>query len=119
MAELLSADGLVAGWGAARVLEGVSFSIEEGQSIALLGRNGMGKTTTLKTIMGLNKPTTGRISFDGVDITGAAPERISRLGIGYVPEERGIFSSLTVEEEAGMEGSGLVNVYARRVVSNP
>ncbi|MCX7381864.1 MAG: ABC transporter ATP-binding protein [Alphaproteobacteria bacterium] len=98
MTELLALEGLSAGWGAARVLEGVSFRLAEGQSLALLGRNGMGKTTLLCALLGVAATEAGRISFAGQDITRLAPERRAWAGLGWVPQERNIFRSLTVEE---------------------
>jgi branched-chain amino acid transport system ATP-binding protein len=73
-------------------------SVKAGEAVSLMGRNGMGKTTTVKTIMGLIKPSEGRITFNGIDITSAAPYRVAQAGIGLVPEGRQIFSTLTVEE---------------------
>lgn len=87
-----------AAYGASRVLFDVSLEIGEGEIVTLLGRNGMGKTTTVKAIMGLLPATGGTIHFDGVAITAAAPETIARLGIGLVPEGRLVFPSLTVRE---------------------
>jgi branched-chain amino acid transport system ATP-binding protein len=79
------------------ILQGIDFSVAEGGVTALLGRNGVGKTTTLKAILGL-LPSTGRIEFDGARIDGLPTHRIVRSGVGYVPEDREIFASLTVEE---------------------
>ena len=98
MTELLAVEGLSAGWGAARVLSGVSFRLDEGQSLALLGRNGMGKTTLLCALLGVAATESGRIRFAGQDITRLAPERRAWAGLGWVPQERNIFRSLTVEE---------------------
>jgi len=98
MDELLVLDGLSAGYGKATVLNGVSFSLRRGEAMALLGRNGVGKTTTLSAIMGLIRHHGGRVLFDGSDVTTLAPERRAEAGIGWVPQERGIFRSLTVEE---------------------
>jgi branched-chain amino acid transport system ATP-binding protein len=80
------------------VLFDVGFSIKAGEAASLLGRNGMGKTTTVKAIMGLLKQDAGRVAFKGTDITGAAPYRVAQAGIGLVPEGRQIFPTLTVEE---------------------
>ncbi len=85
-------------YGKIHVLQGVSLSIDKGESVALLGRNGVGKTTTLKTIMGLVAASGGEIMFDGVDLTKLTPHRIPATGIGYVPQGRGIFPNLSVEE---------------------
>jgi len=98
MDELLILDNVSAGYGKATVLNGLSFSLRQGEAIALLGRNGVGKTTTLNSIMGLIRHQGGRISFKGKDITSFSPERRAEEGIGWVPQERGIFRSLTVEE---------------------
>jgi branched-chain amino acid transport system ATP-binding protein len=85
-------------YGLSKILFGISFAVEPGQIVALIGRNGVGKTTTMRSIMGLTPPRRGRILWEGVDITGRATHRIARLGIGYVPEERRIFPELTVWE---------------------
>lgn len=85
-------------YGRAHILADVSFSLGRGEVVALLGRNGAGKSTTLKTIMGLVRPARGRIMFDDQEITGWPPQRIARLGLGYVPEERRVFAGLTVLE---------------------
>ena len=78
------------------VLQGVSVSVESGETVALLGRNGVGKTTTMRTIMGLNPPRRGRILFEEQDVTGWPPYKLAALGIGYVPENRQVFPRLTV-----------------------
>jgi len=98
MDELLVLDALSAGYGRATVLNGISLGLRRGEAMALLGRNGVGKTTTLNAIMGLIRHHGGRVSFDGKDITALAPEQRAAAGIGWVPQERGIFRSLTVEE---------------------
>jgi branched-chain amino acid transport system ATP-binding protein len=98
MPELLALDGVSAGYGASVVLEDVSLSIGEGDSLALLGRNGVGKTTLVSTIMGHATLHRGGIVFDGAEIARLPAYRRSRLGIGLVPQEREIFGSLTVEE---------------------
>ncbi|HLT01147.1 MAG TPA: ABC transporter ATP-binding protein, partial [Geminicoccaceae bacterium] len=85
-------------YGRAHILADVSFALRRGEVVALLGRNGAGKSTTLKSIMGLVRPARGRITFDGHDITGWPPQRIARLGLGYVPEDRRVFARLTVLE---------------------
>ena len=82
----------------AHILHNLSLSVQQGQVVALLGRNGAGKSTTLKTIMQLVRPTSGTILFRGRDITEMAPYRVARLGLGYVPEDRRIFTDLTVLE---------------------
>ena len=99
MAEtLLEVEGLRAGYGPAEILFGVSLSLARGEVAALMGRNGAGKSTTLKAIMGLVPPRAGRVRFAGRDIAGLAAFRIARLGLGYVPEDRRIFTDLTVAE---------------------
>ncbi|MEY3732261.1 MAG: hypothetical protein RLZZ57_3017 [Pseudomonadota bacterium] len=95
---MLTLENIVAGYGESQVLNGISFSVGAGQVVTLLGRNGMGKTTTVRAIMGLIRPSAGHIRFDGAEITGAAPYRIAQGGIGLVPEGRQIFPTLNVEE---------------------
>lgn len=94
----LRLDNVHAYYGQSHVLQGVSLELQKGEVVSLLGRNGAGKTTTLLAIMGYLKPTPGSILYDGREIGGAMPYRISRMGIGFVPQERGIFPSLTVTE---------------------
>ena len=99
MAEtVLEVEALHAGYGPAEVLFGVSLLLRRGEVAALMGRNGAGKSTTLKAIMGLLSARGGRVRFQGTDITGLPPYRIARLGLGYVPEDRRIFTDLTVFE---------------------
>ncbi|HSN34533.1 MAG TPA: ABC transporter ATP-binding protein [Ideonella sp.] len=98
MARLLEVDGLWAGYGGATVLEDVSFAMDEGASLALLGRNGMGKTTLLATLMGATRQSRGSIRFEGQDIVGVPSHRRAHAGLGWVPQERDIFASLSVEE---------------------
>ena len=95
---MLTLEGVVAGYGESQVLNGISFGVGAAQVVTLLGRNGMGKTTTVRAIMGLIRPSAGHIRFDGAEITGAAPYRIAQRGIGLVPEGRQIFPTLSVEE---------------------
>lgn len=96
-----------AGYGKIKVLRGVNLRVETGESVALLGRNGVGKTTTLRTIMGLLTASSGRIAFDGEDLRAVPAHRIASKGIGYVPQGRGIFPMLTVFENLciGLRGS--------------
>jgi branched-chain amino acid transport system ATP-binding protein len=94
----LKVSGVNAWYGESHVLHGMDFDVGEGEVVTLLGRNGAGKTTTLKAIMGLIEKRSGSIAFDGTETIGLPADRIGRLGIGYCPEERGIFSSLNVEE---------------------
>src|SRR5438045_8097927 len=98
MADLLTIDQLSAGYGEAVVLGGVSLSIAEGQSLALLGRNGMGKTTLVNSIVGVTRYRGGTITLDGRDISRLRPDQRAHAGVGWVPQERNIFKSLTVEE---------------------
>ncbi len=98
MAELLKVDGLRSGYGEAVVVQGISLTLEQGQSLALLGRNGTGKTTLLNTLVGVTRRHAGRISLGGLDITALAPHQRAAAGIGWVPQERNIFKSLTVHE---------------------
>ncbi|MBB4039708.1 branched-chain amino acid transport system ATP-binding protein [Microvirga flocculans] len=95
---MLSVRHLQASYGAAQVLFDISFDIDAGEVVTLLGRNGMGKTTTIRSIMGLLRPRGGEVRFDGTAVTGLAPYRIAQTGIGLVPEGRQIFPTLTVEE---------------------
>ncbi|HEY8708002.1 MAG TPA: ABC transporter ATP-binding protein [Burkholderiaceae bacterium] len=99
MAELLlQVEDLRAGYGEAVVVQGVSLALEQGQSLALLGRNGTGKTTLLNTLVGVTRHHAGRITLAGHDITALPPHRRAAAGIGWVPQERNIFKSLTVHE---------------------
>ena len=95
---LLEVHDIHAAYGSSRVLFGISLTVARGECVCLLGRNGVGKTTTMRAIMGLTPPSSGRIVFDGTDITGLPPHRIARLGLGFVPENRRIFAELTVWE---------------------
>jgi len=96
--EVLRVRDLHAWYGESHVLHGVDFTVNKGEVVTLLGRNGAGRTSTLKSILGLVGRRTGSIVVNGVETTGLPTYRIAHLGIGYVPEERGIFSSLSVEE---------------------
>ena len=102
---LLTLHGLCAGYGAARILLDVNLTVRHGEVLALAGRNGAGKSTTLKTLMGLVPARGGRVMFMDGDITHAPPHARARLGLGYVPEDRRIFTALTVREnlEAGRQ----------------
>ena len=95
---LLSVRDLVSGYGATRVLQGVDLDVPQGEVVALIGRNGVGKTTTLRTILGTVTPTSGSVTFDGQDVTTLSAERTAQAGIALVPEERRIFPGLTVRE---------------------
>ncbi len=98
MPELLAVEQLSAGYGEAVVLSNVSVSLAEGQALALLGRNGTGKTTLVNTLVGVTRYFGGRIALDGADITRLRPDQRAHAGIGWVPQERNIFKSLTVHE---------------------
>lgn len=98
MAELLRVENLKSGYGEAVVVQGVSLVVEKGRSLALLGRNGTGKTTLLNTLVGATRHHAGRIVLEGVDLTSMPSFKRAAAGIGWVPQERNIFKSLTVEE---------------------
>jgi branched-chain amino acid transport system ATP-binding protein len=95
---LLSVENLETAYGASQVLFGLSLSVQEGEAVTLLGRNGMGKTTTVRSILGLTRSQKGKITFRGESIERAAPDRIARMGIALVPEGRQIFPNLSVRE---------------------
>jgi branched-chain amino acid transport system ATP-binding protein len=98
MPPMLSISGLNTYYGRAHILADVALEIAKGEVVVLLGRNGAGKSTTMKSIMGLVPVASGRVAFDGAEIAGKAPHEIARAGLGYVPEERRIFTDLTVME---------------------
>jgi branched-chain amino acid transport system ATP-binding protein len=95
---MLTVDNLGASYGAAQILYGLNLEVGRGEVVALMGRNGAGKTTTMKAIMGLMAQWSGKIQFNGTDISGKHPFEIARLGLGFTPEDRRIFSDLTVME---------------------
>ena len=95
---LLSVEDIHTAYGLSRVLFGVSLEIVAGECVVLLGRNGVGKTTTMRSVMGLNSPTSGRVVWKGQDITGWPSHKVARAGIGFVPEDRRIFAELSVWE---------------------
>ena len=95
---MLELKGVNSFYGKAHVLNDLNFSVDRGRVVALLGRNGAGKTTTMKSIMQLVRPRTGTVTYQGQDITGWPSHRVARNGLGYVPEERRIFTQLTVAE---------------------
>ncbi|MBX3583422.1 MAG: ABC transporter ATP-binding protein [Rhizobiaceae bacterium] len=95
---LLEVSGIETFYGKSQALFGVELEVEEGEVVTLMGRNGMGKTTTIRSICGLNRPRTGRIAFAGTDLSRLPPHRIAQLGIGLVPEGRRCFPNLTVRE---------------------
>jgi len=99
---LIDAEELHTFYGSSHVLHGVSFRVKAGEAVGLMGRNGMGKTTLLKSILGLVRPRTGAVKLKGRDVTSEPPHRIARSGIAYVPEGRGIFPNLSVRENLVM-----------------
>ncbi len=109
---LLELDAIHSFYGKSHILHGVSLSVGAGEVVALLGRNGVGKSTTLKAVIGLVRPSGGNIRFEDRPITGLAPDRAARLGIAYVPEERRIFRFLTVAENlrTGLDRHGVERV---------
>jgi branched-chain amino acid transport system ATP-binding protein len=108
-APLIAVEDLHTFYGKSHILHGVTLHVRPGEVVGLLGRNGVGKSTTLKTIMGLVRPTEGNIRLDGTLITGLPPHKLARLGIGYVPEDRRIFRLLTVMENlrTGLDRQGV------------
>ena len=106
---LVTVEGIHTYYGKSHILHGVSLEVGPGEVVGLLGRNGVGKSTTLKTVMGLVRPSQGEIRYEGRAITGLAPHRLARLGIGYVPEDRRIFRLLTVMENlrTGLDREGV------------
>ena len=98
MPEFLSVEGLRAGYAEAIVIDGVSFALDEARALALLGRNGTGKTTLLCTLVGVTRYRTGRMMLRGIDLTRLRPDQRVAAGVGWVPQERNIFKSLTVDE---------------------
>ena len=115
---LLKVSGLHAWYGESHILHGVDFEIREGELVTLLGRNGAGRTTTLKAILGLTGKRTGSIQVEGVETVDLPTNKIARLGLGYCPEERGIFSTLSCEENlllpptVGAGGMSVDEIYA-------
>jgi len=115
---VLAVSGLHAYYGESHILHGVDFEVRRGELVTLLGRNGAGRTTTLKAILGLTGRRTGSIKIDGAEVIGLATHRVARLGVGYCPEERGIFSSLSCEENlllpprVGASAMSLDDIYA-------
>ena len=112
--EMLTVDDIHTYYGKSHVLHGVSFEANRDEVVALLGRNGVGKTTTMKSVIGLTPPRRGTITFEGEDITGDSPDSIANRGISYVPQNRGMFPGLTVEENLRM-GAGTAPVNQDRL----
>ena len=102
MTTLLSIDNLHVSYGAIRALKGISIDVGKGEIVTLIGANGAGKSTTLRAISGLVPVTSGGITFDGTEITGLAPDRIVRAGIGHAPEGRRVFANMSVRENLSM-----------------
>jgi len=98
MSALLEVENIYTAYGLSRVLFGISLAVAAGECVCLLGRNGVGKTTTMRSVMGLTPPSAGRVRFKSRDITGWPPHRVARAGVGFVPEDRRIFAELTVWE---------------------
>ena len=115
---MLKVEGLTGGYGSSKVLFGMAFEAAEGEVISLIGRNGMGKTTTIKTLMGMLPATGGQVQFRGQKLARPAPSAVARLGVGLVPEGRRVFGSMSVEENlvatsrAAPGGWDLARVYA-------
>jgi branched-chain amino acid transport system ATP-binding protein len=110
MSALLELEDVHAAYGLSRVLFGISIEVHEGECVCLLGRNGVGKTTTMRSVIGLTPPSAGHVRFRSRDITGWPPHRIARAGIGFVPEDRRIFAELSVWENLDV---------ARRAAARP
>jgi branched-chain amino acid transport system ATP-binding protein len=114
---MLTVEGLSASYGAARVLRDVSLEVRPAEVVTIVGRNGAGKTTLLRCLMGLHRQSSGRISLAGKDITGLAPHKRARLGLGWVPDDRGTYATLSVAEHLalpprlGPDGWSLERVY--------
>ena len=108
-ASLVDVEGVHTYYGKSHILHGVSLNVAPGEVVGLLGRNGVGKSTTLKTIMGLVRPSQGTVQFKGITVNGTPPHKLARLGIGYVPEDRRIFRLLTVMENlrTGLDRDGM------------
>ena len=116
--EMLKVADLHAWYGESHILHGVEFLVREGEIVTLLGRNGAGRTTTLRAIMGLVGSRTGSVMIEGIEAVDCAPHQIARMGVGYCPEERGIFASLSTEENLmlpprlkGVQGMQLQEIY--------
>jgi branched-chain amino acid transport system ATP-binding protein len=115
---LVSVQGIHTYYGKSHILHGVSLDVGPGEVVGLLGRNGVGKSTTLKSIMGLVTPSEGTITFQGRPITREPPHKVARIGIGYVPEDRRIFKLLTVMENlrTGLDRAGVTDVRKRELL---
>jgi branched-chain amino acid transport system ATP-binding protein len=109
---ILEAHDLYTAYGLSQVLFGVTVTVDAGQAVCLLGRNGVGKTTTLRSLIGLTPPRAGHVVFDGMDITGWAPYRVARQGIAFVPQERRLFGDLSVRENLEVARRGALGASA-------
>jgi branched-chain amino acid transport system ATP-binding protein len=114
---MLVLDGVHAHYGSAHVLQGISLEVRPGQIVCLIGRNGAGKSTTLKTIMGFIKPSAGSITFKGELISGQPPHKIAARGLAWVPEDRRIFGSLSVEENIRVAAQAMTGSSRRRAAA--
>jgi branched-chain amino acid transport system ATP-binding protein len=110
---ILEVNDLYTAYGLSQILFGVSLSVEKGECVALLGRNGVGKTTTLRSIMGLTAPYRGTVRYNGADITGRPAYQVAKLGLGFVPEERRIFPDLTVRQNLEVARKPAASVHAK------
>lgn len=110
---ILEVDELYTAYGLSQILFGVSLQVGKGECVALLGRNGVGKTTTLRSIMGLTAPSKGRVRYNGVDITGRPAYQVAKLGLGFVPEERRIFPDLTVRQNLEVARKNAATTHAK------
>lgn len=115
---LIDVQGLNTFYGASHILQGIDFSVARGETIGLMGRNGMGKSTLLKSIMGLVKPSSGSVTIMGENMTRAAPYKIAQLGLAYVPEGRGIFGNLSVVENLKMSARAGTTEAAKQRAKN-
>lgn len=114
MSNVLTVRDLQSHIGRFHILQGVTFDVPEGATTVLLGRNGAGKTTTLRTIMGLVQVSAGKVHMDGGDLSASRPFQVARRGVGYVPEDRGVFGTLTVEENLRVAERDKGNLRRRR-----
>jgi branched-chain amino acid transport system ATP-binding protein len=115
---LVTVEDIHTHYGKSHILHGVSLQVGRGEVVGLLGRNGVGKSTTLKTIMGLVNPSQGKVLFEGRPVTGMPSHKLAQLGIGYVPEDRRIFKLLTVMENlrTGLDRRGMTDARRRRLL---
>ena len=115
---LIDVQGLNTFYGASHILQGIDFTVARGETIGLMGRNGMGKSTLLKSIVGLVKPSSGSVAVMGKNMTSAAPYKIAQLGVAYVPEGRGIFGNLSVVENLKMSARAGISEAAKLRAKN-